>query len=192
MLSLRGDVFRGALLGAALFGVGLTAGCGGGEPADSGGAKSDQVASISGAATPAAAQSGGGQEGVMLRVDMTEADRQAVWRTYYACLETNGVRMMQKQKAGEKIPAQEEREAPAGYRACTAKKPYLDPLVDKTKNPQYADQFRAWLRCMNSRGIEVSGSPDDEFLNFGKRAPGIDSAKYLDIYRQCEVASYKW
>lgn len=188
MLPLRGDVFRGALLGAALFVVGLTTGCGG-ESADSGGGRSDQVASIAGASLPAAPPSAS-QEGVMLRIDMTEADREAVSRAYYACLATHGVRMTQKQ--GEKVPVQEEQDAPAGYRACAAKKPYLDPLLDKTRNPQYADQFRAWLSCMNSRGVEVSGSPDDEFLNFGKRAPGIDGKKYVEIYRQCEIASYKW
>jgi hypothetical protein len=192
MFPLRGDVFRGALLGAALFGVGVAAGCSG-QPADSGGGRSDQVASIAGASAPAASPSGtqaGSQEGVMMRIDMTEADRQAVSRTYHACLATHGVRMAQKQ--GEKVPMQEERDAPAGYRACAAKKPYLDPLVDKTKNPRYADQFRAWLSCMNSHGVEVSGSPDDEFLNFGNRAPGIDGKKYVEIYRQCEIASYKW
>jgi hypothetical protein len=32
----------------------------------------------------------------------------------------------------------------------------------------------------------------DEFLKFGKRAPGIDGQKYLEIYRQCDMASYKW
>jgi hypothetical protein len=45
---------------------------------------------------------------------------------------------------------------------------------------------------MNSHGVEVSGQPDDEFLKFGKRAPGIDGPKYLEIYRQCDMASYTW
>jgi len=186
----RDNVLRGVLLGAALLGLCAMAGCGG-QPEQSAGGKSDQVATIAGAsAAPSAAPQSAQQEGVMLRIDMTEENIKAVWDTYYACLKANGVRMIT--KGGNQVPGQDEKQAPAGYRACKAKEPYLDPLVDKTKNPQYPDQFRTWLACMNSHGVEVSGNWDDEFLNFGKRAPGIDSKKYVQIYRQCEMASYKW
>jgi hypothetical protein len=188
----RDNVLRGVLLCAALLGLCAVTGCGG-QPERSDGGKSDQVATIAGAsATPSSAPQSAQQEGVMLRIDMTEEERQAVDDAYYACLAANGVRMTDKGRGAKKVPAQDEKQAPAGYRACKAKEPYLDPLVDKAKNPRYADQFRVWLACMNDKGVEVSGSPDDEFLNFGKRKPGIDGKQYLQIYRKCEMASYKW
>jgi hypothetical protein len=184
MLFTRDDLSRGC---AALLAFWALAGCSAGSDT----ASSDRVATIAGASSGPSAATPSAQEGVMLRIDMTDDERQAVDRAWYACLGTNGVRMAEK-LPGVQVPAQTEKQAPAGYRACKAKEPYLDPLLDKTRNPQYADQFRAWLACMNSQGVEVSGSPDDEFLDFGKRAPGIDSKKYLQIYRQCEMASYKW
>ena len=186
----RHNVLRGVLLCAALLGLCAAAGCGD-QPERSAGGKSDQVATIAGAsAAPSSAPQSAQQEGVMLRIDMTEEEIKAVNDTYYACLKANGVRMFN--KMGTDVPAQDEKQAPAGYRACKAKEPYIDPLIDKTKNPNYADQFRKWLACMNDNGVEVSGNPGDEFLNFGKRAPGIDGKKYVQIYRQCEMASYKW
>jgi hypothetical protein len=177
---------RAVLLGALLLGVSALAGCGGSDRTDSG-----RVATIAGTASAASSAPGANPDGVMLRIDMTQAEIDAVNATYYACLGAHGVKLIAK-PSGQKVPAQEEKDNPAGYRACTAKKPYLDPLLDKTKNPKYPDQFRTWLACMNQHGVEVSGAWDDEFLNFGQRAPGIDGKKYLEIYRQCDIAAYKW
>ena len=161
----------------------LLGGCGGSDPAP-------RVATIAG--TASAGPSAPAAEGAMIRIDMTQADSEALYRTYYACLSSHGVRMVAKAPGLPKIPAQEEKDNPGGYRACKAKEPYLDPLLDKTKNPKYADQFRTWLSCMNDHGVEVSGAWDDDFLKLGKRAPGIDGKKYMEIYRQCDMASYKW
>jgi hypothetical protein len=165
------------LLGALL----LLAGC------DDAGSP-PQVATIAG--TPSAAPSAA--TGAMIRIDMTPAENEALYRTYYACLAEHGVRMTVKAPGFPKIPDEEEKDNPVGYRACATKEPYIDPLLDKAKNPKYADQFRTWLTCMNEHGVEVSGAWDDDFLKYGKRAPGIDGKKYLEIHRQCDMASYKW
>jgi hypothetical protein len=175
---------RAALLGALLLGMCVLSGCGGGSD-------SPRVATIAGTASAASSAPDADSDGVMVRIDMTQAEIDALNATYDACLGAHGVKMIAK-PTGQKVPAQEEKDNPAGYRACKAKEPYLDPLLDKTKNPKYADQFRTWLKCMNEHGVEVSGAWDDEFLTFGKRAPGIDGKKYLEIYRQCDMASYKW
>jgi hypothetical protein len=190
MLLSRDHLLRGVVLGAALLGLSAVAGCTS-QPSRSDTGKSDQVATIAGASAAASSAAPAGRtDGAMVRIDMTQAETDALYDTYYACLRAHGVRMLT--KGGHQVPAQEEKDAPAGYRACKAKEPYLDPLLDKTKNPHYADQFRDWLACMNRNGVEVSGSPDDKFLKFGKRKAGIDGKKYLEIYRQCDMASYKW
>jgi hypothetical protein len=187
MLSNRDDVLRGVLVCVALSAL---TGCGSsGSDKASDNAKSGEVATISGTAVPSASKAAQ-QEGVMLRIDMTQADMEGVYDSYWACLGAHGVKMIT--KLSRKIPGEDEKDNPAGFRACKAKEPYLDPLLDKTKNPKYADQLRVWMACMNTNGIEVSGNWDDEFLKFGKRKAGIDSKKYLEIYRQCEMASYKW
>jgi hypothetical protein len=181
---------------ATLCATGLLSGCSD-EPASSDAGTSDQVASIAGGST--AKPSPSPESGAMLRIDMTEEDRERVYDSYYACLESHGVKMTRKGAElpnpppdAPKVPAEENKENRSGYAACKDKEPYLDPLLDKTRNPQYADQTRAWMKCMNNRGIEVSGNWDDEFFSFGKRAPGIDSKKYLEIYRECEMESYRW
>ncbi|PRY27317.1 hypothetical protein [Pseudosporangium ferrugineum] len=186
MPTTRDHVLRGGLACAALLSLSTMTACSGDDPAPAG--KGGRVATISGApSTPAGAE----QQGAMLRIDMTEADRKAVYDVYYACLEGHGVRMQEKFPGGPKVPTQEKKDNPEGYHACDAKEPYLDPLLDKTRNPKYADQFRNWLTCMNSKGVEVSGNWDDEFLKFGKRRAGIDGQEYLRIYRECDMASFK-
>jgi hypothetical protein len=175
---------------AALCATALLSGCSD-DPAPTGAGTSDRVATIaSGAAT--AKPSPSAEPGVMLRVDMTEQDRERVYDAYWACLESHGVRMITKGQGAKKVPAEQSKDNRSGYAACEDKEPYLDPLLDKSRNPNYADQTRAWMKCMNERGVEVSGNWDDDFFTFGERAPGIDSRKYLAIYRECEVQSYRW
>ncbi|MCA2219095.1 hypothetical protein [Jidongwangia harbinensis] len=184
---------------AALCATGLLSGCSD-EPSSSDAGTSDRVATIAGG--PTAKPSPSPETGAMLRIDMTEEDRDRVYDAYWACLESHGVKMVSKAGSEKvdmpdnvpvpKVPEQENKKNRSGYAACKDKEPYLDPLLDKARNPNYPDQTRAWMKCMNNRGIEVSGNWDDEFFSFGKRAPGIDSKKYLEIYRECEMQSYRW
>jgi hypothetical protein len=146
-----------------------------------------QVASVATAA--ASSSSAAGDVGVEIRPDWTDVDVQAANRAYYACLKTHGVPMFAK-PGGYEVPADDEKPA-AAYEACKVKKPYLSPLLDKNKNPNWGDQTRAWMACMNRQGIPVSGDPYADFFTFGTRRADIDSAKYVEIYRQCQKESYK-
>jgi len=46
------------------------------------------------------------------------------------------------------------------------------------------DVLRGVLLCVALLGLSA--------LTFGKRKAGIDSKKYVEIYRQCQMTSYKW
>ncbi|MEU4562211.1 hypothetical protein AB0F72_27825 [Actinoplanes sp. NPDC023936] len=175
---------RGVIL-AALFLVLPVAGCSQ-DPAPQ--SSSGEVATITG--TQAATKpSAAAQRGTMLRIDMTEDEIQQAHQAYTACLKANGVAVGPKGLDREPT-AQDKASAP--FQACQDKEPYLDPLMDKTKNPRYADQTRAWMKCMNERDIPVSGNWDDEFFTIGDAPAGMDSNEYKEVYRQCQVESYKW
>jgi hypothetical protein len=175
---------------AALCATALLSGCSS-DPSPSDTDGSGKVATIAGG-DATAKPSPSPERGVMLRVDMTQEDQDRVYDAYWGCLASHGVRMISKGTGAKKVPAEETKENRSGYAACKDKEPYLDPLLDKARNPDYPDQTRAWMKCMNDRGIEVSGNWDDEFFKFGKRAPGIDGQRYVAIYRECQVQSYRW
>lgn len=166
------------------------AGCGGdGSPA----AKRDGVASI---ATPSAsAKAPGSAEttGTVLRIDMTEADIKAVNDAYDACLRSHGVKGEVYDFGGTKVEKLRAhiQDYPEAVAACKDKEPQIDPLLDKQKNPHYADQTRAWMKCMTEHGIPVTGNWDDEFFNIDRSKSNLTSEQYLEIYRRCQMESYK-
>ena len=170
-------------------GVLATAGCSGHSSTTD--EQHEQVASIATKSSPAASSSAAGEDGWEIRPDSTQADISAAYVTYYACLKTHGVAMVKKDATGQGIPASAVEKPAAAYQACKSRKPYLSPLLDKTKNPNWADQTRTWMACMTGKGVPVSGDPFADFFTFGQRRADIDGARYVEIYRECQMVAYK-
>jgi hypothetical protein len=157
-------------------------------------AKSDEVATIVGTTAPAkpAAKGPPPQDGTVVRMDMSDAERDAMYVAYYACLKTQGVKFESYRRNGKvikEVPKEDQKDKPAAYRTCRSKEPVVDPLLDKNQNPNYADQTRAWMSCMNKAGVPVSGNWDDEFFKIGKPRAGVDYAKTTT---RCWMESYRW
>jgi len=153
---------------------------------------SPEVATISGTAGPAASQSKAlaADVGAMIRMDMTEVDKGAIYNTYYSCLKAQGVTMWDKGIPNNKdlIPVEDwEKTWPGAVTACKSKEPYLDPIFDKTRNPKLADQTRAWMKCLNEGGVEVGGQWDAEFFDFGEVRPGVDRRA---VMQKCYKEAY--
>lgn len=143
---------------------------------------------------PSAGDRPGTRKGVMIAMNATDEETDAIYNAWYACLKEHGVRMTTKPKTDQLVIVDEDARRPAeAYRTCADKEPYLDPLLDKNENPRYAEQTKAWMACMNRNGIEVSGTWDDEFFQFGDVAPELkDWEDRRKVYDRCNAESYKW
>lgn len=210
MLTIKGNRLLAARRAVAPFAVvtavvlGLT-GCGGsGGSGDSGGSgKKDEVASLEeGAKKPSAsasASSADADEGrPRLRVDSTEDEVRALYNAYYSCLKQHGGKVEQvtgSKSGGEYVltgPEDEQQPAEA-VKACENKNPLPAPETDPQQNPNYAEDFRAWVTCINDRGLPVKALPDGSGWNYDSSVSEEEkgSARAEKIIRDCEIEAFK-
>lgn len=137
-----------------------------------------------GASTPAGKSSSGSKTTVadakrpQLRLDTSEEEANRLWDTYWACLQAHGVPMNTKRVAAAG-PNGETQQAPPldwggpvkpkyrpAHDACQAKMPLEPPEYDAEKNPHFAEDNRAAVKCMRSKGLKVHvpGGSDMEGL----------------------------
>jgi len=136
--------------------VSLLAACGGG---GSGSAAAVQgVASIaaSGAARSAAQQTAPVQTGVLLPANASFAEIKRVMNAYYSCLQDHGVTGIGS-KSGMLAPANipDTPLVATAEKDCASKKPHPPWQEIPADNPNFQNDMRAWVNCMNSRGMSV-------------------------------------
>ncbi|MGI5451860.1 hypothetical protein ACQEWB_01475 [Streptomyces sp. CA-249302] len=111
-----------------------------------------------------------------IRLDSTQDDVNRMWDGWTACLKEHGV-----DKTYKRHP-----NAP-GVKACAGKLPLDPPELDPAKNPDFDDDTRAMVQCMNKHGIKSVvtdrgwGLEDGASLN----APNYDS-----IMVGCQVKAF--
>ena len=140
---------------------------------------------------PATPAPSGTPQRPQLRVDSTpeEIDRYNV--AWAACLQAQGAPVGGKPMAegsDQMVPLGiVEREPAAAYEACA----HLEPLsaweLDPERNHRFAEDFREWLRCMNDRGVRVSGTPDGPME---WDTSGVSREERFRVTDECNVASY--
>ncbi|MET7487260.1 hypothetical protein [Streptomyces sp. NPDC005538] len=194
-----GHALRTSLVGA----VGATAlvvltACGGGGSSDAGGdgkAKDDGVASIndpsgSGSSAKASADADSGRPQLRLDTSDEEAGRlEAVWT---ACLHDKGVPAGHKPGAGDvwSISGTPDK-YPAAWKACLSKQPLQPPELDPSTNPHYADDWRAYIKCLNDHGIKVHSLADGSGWTYNKGyVQTMSDAERDEIDGKCEREAF--
>ncbi|MCL7430319.1 hypothetical protein [Streptomyces sp. YS415] len=176
--------FTALLLGAAA--LVLVTGCGGSGSSDEDGKESD-VASIGESARPEKSPAGGktnDEPGVQLRLDTSEEEHQRISNAWAACLKKEGVPTYE--KGGWVFPQWEDPAMPKATKACAELKPINPPEKDPDKNPNYLDDFRESIRCMNERGLKVKGMPDGSGWNYVGEPP----PDHEKIQADCELEAF--
>ncbi|MFE1518988.1 hypothetical protein ACFW9I_19510 [[Kitasatospora] papulosa] len=149
----------------------LTA-CGGG--AESGSGKS--VDSLeTGAPTGKNAAPKGGDSGdaaveakrPQLRLDTSEEEQSRFTDAYNACLQAHDVPMNTERaaaagakQAGPKVSEKDYPKYQAAYDACLVKLPRQPPETSPETNTRYADDYRAYVKCLQGRGMKIHLTPD--------------------------------
>ncbi|UYQ66318.1 hypothetical protein [Streptomyces peucetius] len=205
MLNIKGKSLPAERRAAVTFAVvtvvalGFT-GCGG--SGDSGGSgKKHEVASLEkGNKKPSAAASSADADGgrPRLRVDSTEDEVRALYNAYYSCLQQHGGKAEQvtgPKSGGEYVlgsPEDEQQPAEA-VKACEKKNPLPPPETDPQQNPNYAENFRAWVACINDRGLRIKALPDGSGWNWDSSISEEEkgSARVEKIIRDCEIEAFK-
>jgi hypothetical protein len=169
----------------------LITGCGGSE--SDGGKKSD-VASIDGRGKTGSAEktaTAPAAEGVQIRLDSSEEEKRLIQNGWTTCLKKNGVPTYSKKgngldpTGGEWVFPDFKSPAMRGAdEACKAKKPIQPPELDKNKNPDYEDDFRKQIQCMDKRGVKVNVRPD------GYSYVGTPPPDYIKIEHECELEAF--
>ncbi|WP_282082200.1 hypothetical protein [Streptomyces tendae] len=152
---------------AVVAGMSLAA-CGSGEDAEAGSGKSvDSLASGSPTGKEPASKDEARDSAVdakrpQLRLDTSEEEEQRLTDAYNACLQAHGVPMNTKRAAiaGAKQAAPEQGRADApkyrpAYEACLVKLPLQPPETTPEGNPHFADDFRAYVDCLQHKGMKI-------------------------------------
>ncbi|OPC84641.1 hypothetical protein B4N89_30275 [Embleya scabrispora] len=87
------------------------------------------------------------------RLDTSEEEEKRMWAAYEACLTSKGVDTRQSGSVEGEI-ARTKRYA-REFKECEVKLPLMPPEMDPKQNPEYNDGMRAWVKCMNDKGMKV-------------------------------------
>ncbi|MFJ6074008.1 hypothetical protein ACIQFU_24745 [Streptomyces sp. NPDC093065] len=202
------------LLSAVLLAAGLvlTACAGGDGDGDDGSGRTSSDGGVASLVTPSP---GGGSRGAdpsarssaaadearrpVLRLDSSQEEIDRLWDGYWACLQARGVPMNtgRVEHPGEQAPPAQDvaDQYKKQYEACRYKMP-LQPVEERPEtNPHYADDYRAYVKCLNSKGLKVhevfkpDGSPDgwtydDDFTGAG------DSPAFRKTDNDCRLEAF--
>ncbi|MCW8103323.1 hypothetical protein [Streptomyces tauricus] len=137
-----------------------------------------------------------------LRLDTSEEDEQRLTDAYNACLQAEGVPM-----AKERAAATGAKQAPPkqglgdkykdSFDACLVKLPRQPPETQPETNPAYADDFRAYVKCLQGQGMKVHMTPDTSDGPNGltwtydeKERAGLPEAQEAEAQRKCTVEAF--
>ncbi|WP_461058502.1 hypothetical protein [Streptomyces pseudoechinosporeus] len=127
----------------------LITACGGGDAGGGGSTDEGGQGDVASITSPAAG--GGSGESTsdpdagrpQIRLDSTQEEINRMYEAWAACLDENGA-----SKKDEPSP-----DSP-GVKACKGKEPLDPPEMDPAKNPDYSDDVRTMVKCMNEHGIK--------------------------------------
>jgi len=139
--------------------VSLLAACGGGGSGSAAAAQGVASIAASGGTRPAVQQTAPVQTGVLLPDNASPAEAKRIVNAYYSCLEDHGVTTgIGSKPNGLMGPEGSFPNTPlvaTAEKDCASKKPHPPWQEIPADNPNYQNDMRAWINCMNSRGVPV-------------------------------------
>lgn len=176
--------------------TGLLVSCGG---PDAGPAKGkDDVASLeSGSASetkvtgPERAPSADDEKGrPQLRLDSTDAERDQYWGVYATCLKEHGHKMILSRGPYSIDQTDDSPTARAATRACAGKLALQPPELDKDKNPHFADDWRAYIKCLNKNGLKVASFSDNSGWTYTSDQRTLSEDAENKVDKSCRLEAF--
>lgn len=131
-----------------------------------------------------------------MRLDSSARDRAWAFAPYHVCLDEHGHRMY---RGDTRFPDLPTPPAPgansatdkAARKACRGKLPLQPPAMDPEKNPHYRDDYHAWMKCMQVRGMEVHAiKPFGTGWTFDSGGTPLPADKRKKIEQDCKMEAF--
>ncbi|MFE7977347.1 hypothetical protein [Streptomyces shenzhenensis] len=184
----------------------LATGCStGSDSSDRSGGQDDDVASVSDPGGGNKKKPSGGADSAsgapQVRLDTTETEKLEMFQPYLSCLKDNRVPIQRAgggTNAAGKIagdpsqywyPSVDVSKYPAAEKKCGGKRPLPPPELDPKTNPDYLDQFRAQIECLNREGLKVDGLPDGSGWNY-RGESSLSAAEQGRIENKCRMEAF--
>jgi hypothetical protein len=154
-------------------------------------AAAPQVASLPSASASAPTSSSTVDESQrpQLRLDATDEEVKQAWAGYNSCLKEKGHKVI---AARGDSPDQNDDSptAKAAEVACKGKLPLQPPEMDSAKNPQYLDDYRDWITCLNQNGVPVKATdpPGSGWTYTGE--PKMSETASRKIEQDCKMEAF--
>ncbi|MBP2477966.1 hypothetical protein JOF53_006838 [Crossiella equi] len=146
----------------------------------------DSPTPSSGSVTPS-----GESERPQLRLDSSDEDVRRAWVPYNLCLKQNGHRMLEKR--GDGTSPDQHDESPTGKAArqkCATRLPLQPPELDK-KNPDFPDRYRAYIQCMDQRGLKVVPiEPFGSGWNYADTPSTLSPDQKTKVEKDCKIEAF--
>jgi hypothetical protein len=152
------------------------------------------VASLSTPASTPASSAAPKEERPRERLDMTDADYEAMLVPHTQCLAQHGVGPKGQPLPGGPKPSQQGSDA--AHQACESKLP-LPPWEKDVTNPEAIDFANRVVQCLRGKGVryvEVLNQPGAEAVSYALGGPGNDQQSItlgLEHAKACEIEASK-
>ncbi|MFI6338751.1 hypothetical protein [Streptomyces sp. NPDC050535] len=123
-----------------------------------------------------------------LRLDTSEEEETRLFNVWSACIHDHGVPMQAIVKDGKDVPEQSQRAYPAAAKACISKLPLGPPELDRAKNPNYMDDFRAEIACLHRAGVKVEPNADGEGYTWPSGEVNVPNLS--ELQKRCRIEAF--
>ena len=79
--------------------------------------------------------------------------------------------------------------AKAAQKTCAGKLPLQPPELRRDSNPHYDDDYRAYIKCLNSRGLKVVALPDNSGWTFDGQSTMSDTEQ-TKVDKNCTMEAF--
>ncbi|CAM5697946.1 Lipoprotein OS=Streptomyces griseorubiginosus OX=67304 GN=AQJ54_20120 PE=4 SV=1 [Streptomyces griseorubiginosus] len=189
------------VLGAAALtaGVLLLTGCAGSGDSDDKGSTRQDVASLHSEAPDGNAADGNATAQAtpsaddgrpQLRLDSSEEEKDRYWHLYAVCLKDHGHKMLTARGPDSIDQSDHSATAKAATKACANKLPLQPPELDEATNPHYDDDYRAYVKCLNRKGLKVTALPDNSGWTYDGNTT-MSAARQSQVDRSCTLEAFR-
>jgi hypothetical protein len=124
-----------------------------------------------------------------LRLDDSAADIDRKQAPYFSCLKANGHRMVEGRGPLSIDQQDDSAKAKAATKKCAGKLWRIPPETDPERNPHFADDFRAEIKCLNSRGVPVKAIDDEGSWSYTGESQ-LTQEKKEKVEKDCRLEAY--
>jgi hypothetical protein len=135
------------------------------------------------------ATAGESNERPQLRLDDSPEDVDRKQTPYLACLKANGHRMLEARGPLSLDQSDDSLTAKAATKKCAGKLWRIPPELDPERNPDFADDFRAEIKCLNSRGLPVKAIDEEGSWTYVGTSK-LSAEKSEQVQEDCQMEAY--